>query len=118
MKLLNRTTLLALVGIALGMVACGGNQACNDLCAKSSACPDTATTEDRCLSGCDSTDDVVDNAGCEPQWDNYLACVGDATNICDEFTVKQVCSAQIGAYWNCIKPFCDQNPYECEAISR
>ncbi|MEZ4302116.1 MAG: hypothetical protein R3B70_44715 [Polyangiaceae bacterium] len=95
---------LALAGAAaIGAGGCTAtHEGCGEYCERSAACdgaPD-ATLSD-CQASCSSTEAAAKDDGCEAQFDEYVECLGHASQVCDAALLAEECKIQIGELDEC-----------------
>jgi hypothetical protein len=99
--------------VAVGCSSGHGEEGCPELCERTAECTGSTVSEDECSSVCEKTTALVENAGCERDWESVLECRSHADNACDEKSYREECSVQYDSYTSCVTPYCQQHPSEC-----
>src|SRR5687768_1557521 len=79
---LRKLTIVPMLAMALFAVGCGPD--CESLCEDAKEC-ENATDEQKdmdCAKDCEDGEKLVEEKGCEDQYDDVLSCRGDVDDIC------------------------------------
>ena len=114
MQLRATTSFLFMLGAAVALGACGGDDeedapsktpaTCRDICARQNTlCSD----DDNCAAICPVIEDTNNRSGCADEFQLGLDCLSDA-DVCDNMSTT--CPAQ--SYDACLATWCASNPTE------
>ena len=90
-------------------VGCGVD--CEGLCEEEKKCDDGDKSKD-CAEYCQETQDLVEKANCEDQFDELTQCSGEQDDVCRPDA--DACRSESTSYTDCMKKYCLDQPADCE----
>ena len=95
MRLVASLTYLGLmVFVGAFTVGCGAD--CESLCEDAQGCEGAPEVD--CAKSCEETEEAIEEAGCEDQFDDYLSCASDVDDVCDR---DNACASEAAAFFSC-----------------
>jgi hypothetical protein len=95
MRLVTSLTHLGLM-VFVGAFTAGCGADCESLCEDAQGCEGALDAD--CATSCEKTEEAIEEAGCEDQFDDYLDCASDLDDICDR---GDVCASEAAAFFAC-----------------
>lgn len=81
-----------LIAVACSTTACGGSPA-EDLCDAACECGAcTDASRDQCVDQIERARDAADERDCGGEMDDYIQCVADAEDLCDDPELTGICT--------------------------
>jgi hypothetical protein len=104
---------------AAGSGGHGQSLACPEMCERAQACDERGVWRQSCAEACAQLDELGAVSGCAEAMDDFMACaVGAFTDCNDSGALEMACAAEVGAYSQCLFPYCDANESapECAGV--
>ena len=95
--------------VALFGAGCGVD--CEGLCEERKKC-DGEDKAVNCPKYCDDTQELVEDANCEDEYDKLTQCTGNQDDICRPDA--DACRSESVAYTDCMTKYCRAHAEECE----
>ena len=91
----------------------GGGPSCESLCEDAAECQDSQTVAD-CKDQCDEVERIVERAGCEEEFRDFMSCASEVPDICR--VGEDRCASEVQIYTECVILYCDRYPDDCGAL--
>lgn len=88
----------------------GSGPSCESLCERAADCEGSAD----CQNECDDIERIVELAGCEADFRDFMSCASELPDIC-RFGQDE-CLDEVQDYTDCIVAYCDRYPDDCGAL--
>jgi hypothetical protein len=97
-----------IVVLAALAVGCGAD--CVSLCEDRKECEGADRDRD-CAAWCKGIESDAEEASCEDEWDDLVACESEQDDICR--ADENACDSETKAYSDCRAEYCDHHLLEC-----